>query len=98
MYQQSCVDIASSAGHTYERLFNKEAMVAVGYSGSSYHAQAFCAEDGMVRWLTVTFAKDYHYGCVAILVVDAPRELDRVETYMTLEEFDKLYNHYRRGS
>lgn len=101
VYKQNCVDIASSAGHTYERMFKDPAMVATGYDGSTYHAQAYCIKDDKMVWLTSTYAFDnghYTRETVAILAVGVDQELDTIDGYFTLEEFDKKYNAHTRRS
>ncbi len=102
VYRQNCVDKASSAGHTYERMFEEPAMVATGMSGSKFHAQAYCIKDDKMVWLTTTYATDFgmygHYGhgAVLVLAVGVDSELDTIDSYFTLEEFDEAYNSYRR--
>ena len=91
IYKQNCVDIASSAGHTYERMFNEPAMVATGYDGSTYHAQAYCIKDYEMVWLTTTYATHYGHGIVPILAVGVDSELDRIDGYYTITEFDEKY-------
>lgn len=98
IYDQTCVDLASSAGHTYERIYKgKKAFVAVGKpvvrSGDTRHAQAYYIDDnGEKAWLIITFYTNKWKGIRSALVLDAPRELDTIEFSITLKEFDERYN------
>ena len=92
VYEQNCIDIASSAGHTYQRMFKAEAMVAVGRSGDKFHAQAYCVQDGRVKWLTTTFGEHYGHGIVPILAVGVDPELDTIDFRLSLIDFDRKYS------
>ena len=92
IYELNCVDVASSAGHTYERMFGGKALVAVGKKDNKLHAQAYYVENDEMVWLTVTFSD---HGCRIkhILVVDAYSELREIYHKLSLEDFDKRYGH-----
>lgn len=91
IYEQNCVDVASSAGHTYERMFGEKALVAVGKKDNKLHAQAYYVENGEMVWLTVTFYSDHWDRIKPILVVDAYSELREIYHKLPLEDFDKRY-------
>lgn len=92
IYDQNCVDLASSAGHTYERIYDgKKAFVAVGKSGSKGHAQAYFVDNGKKIWLAIIFYTNHWKGIRSGLVIDAPRELDTIAFSLSLREFDERY-------
>lgn len=90
-YEQSCVDIASSAGHTYERMFGSDVLVAVGKAGGKLHAQAYCVEGGEIQWLTATFYHDHWDRVKPILAVGVDPELDSICSRLSLDDFDNRY-------
>ena len=92
VYEQNYIDIASSAGHTYQRMFKAEAMVAVGRSGDKPYAQAYCVQDGSIKWLKTTFAERYGHGIVPILAVGVDPELDTIDFRLPLRDFDRKYS------
>ena len=97
VYEQTCVDVASSAGHTYERLFDGDAMVAVGMDGRTRHAQSYTVINGEVVWLTTTFSQGYGGIVTPILAVGVDAELDTIEFRLSLGDFDKRYDENRQN-
>lgn len=92
IYELNCVDIASAAGHSYERQFGEPAYVCVGDTDTGkYHAQAYAVEDGVRVWLTLTHGTDAMNLVILILAVGVDQELATIDFCVTLEEFDKMY-------
>jgi hypothetical protein len=97
IYDQNCSDVASSAGHTYERMFGEDARVAVGPSGNILHAQAYIIKDGKIVWLTITYYHDYrYYNPTPILAVGVDSEIDVINDTYSLEDFDTKYMRKRK--
>lgn len=96
IYRQNCVDIASSAAHTYQRMFQEDAYVAVGRTKSGeLHSQAYCLQDGDVKWITATHGQYYTNKTISIIAVGVDRELDTIISHFSLEEFDNKYGAYK---
>lgn len=99
IYNQNCSDVASSAGHTYERMFNEDARVAVGPSGNTLHAQAYVLKDGELVWLTVTYYHDYrYYNPTPILAIGVDSEIDVINDTYSLKDFDTKFMRKRKGN
>lgn len=96
IYQLNCVDISSSAAHTYQRMFQEDAYIAVGRTKSGkLHAQAYCLQDGDVKWITATHGQYYTNETISIIAVGVDRELYTIDLRLSLEEFDNKYGAYK---